>query len=77
LIDWIKDKELMEPAVRYKLGKLTLGQAAREANVSIIRMIEFLMRSGYRSKYSIEDFKRAKEAWERFSAQKHTRSEGK
>lgn len=44
-------------AEKYKRGEITLSKAAEEANITLWEMEEFLIKSGYISKYSIKDLK--------------------
>ncbi len=45
-------------AEKYKKGRITLGKAAEEAETTIWEMEKFLVESGYKSEYSVEDLER-------------------
>ena len=51
--DLIKNKT----AQKYKEGKITLSEAANQAEITIWEMERYLVESGFKSSYSVEDLK--------------------
>ncbi|WP_182126660.1 hypothetical protein [Nitrosopumilus sp. b2] len=57
--------------MKFRLKKITLAQAARESNVTMIEMMEYLINTGYRSSYSIVDFKKSRKNLKPFLKESH------
>ena len=53
-----KDLATKKAAQKYKEGKITISEAARIAGISAWDMEKYLVDSGFRSNYSIEDLKK-------------------
>lgn len=53
----------------YKQGKITMGEAALQANLTIWEMENYLIENGYQSHYSLADFEQ-----ENKLLNKHTKS---
>lgn len=54
----IKEHQKEKAAQLYKEGKITITAAAKIANLTIHEMIDYLIKSGYKIEYTIEDFRR-------------------
>lgn len=55
----MKTKKLVNKAAEnYIKGKITISEAAHQAEVTILDMENYLIEQGYISSYSIEDFER-------------------
>ena len=52
-------------AMLYKSGKITLSEAARRAGLTLWEMEHYLVDSGFKSDYSIEDLQREMELLKR------------
>lgn len=52
--DFIKKKA----AENYIKGKVTISEAAYQAELTILEMEEYLIRQGFASNYSVEDFEK-------------------
>ncbi len=50
-LDLVKEKA----SEKYRAGKTTLSQAARQAGLTLWEMERYLVEQGYKSSYSIED----------------------
>jgi len=50
-LDWAKEKA----AEKYRSGKTTLSEAARQAGLTLWEMEHYLIEQGYKSRYSAED----------------------
>lgn len=54
--DLIKKKTLEN----YLKGKITFSEAAKQSELTILEMEEYIVEQGYESKYSIEDLEKEK-----------------
>ncbi len=45
-------------AIEYRTGKITISEAARKAEVSVWEMEKYLVDSGFKSSYSVEDLEK-------------------
>lgn len=54
----IKEHQKEKAAQLYKKGKITITAAAKAANLTVNEMINYLTKSGYKTEYTIEDFRR-------------------
>ncbi len=59
-INWKKDPKLIRIAARYTAGSILLCDAAQEAGMNTLDFMEYLTSSGYKSKYSKDDFERVR-----------------
>ena len=53
-LDLVKEKA----AEKYRSGKTTLSQAARQADLTLWEMESYLVERGYKSSYSVEDLEK-------------------
>ena len=53
-----RDLAAIKAAQKYKEGKITISEAARKAGISVWDMEKYLVDSGFKSSYSIEDLKK-------------------
>jgi predicted HTH domain antitoxin len=49
--------EKEKAAKRYMEGKISLNNAAENAKLTIPEMVEYLVSKGYKSEYSMDDFR--------------------
>jgi len=54
----IKEHQKEKAAQLYKEGKITITTAAKIANLTVHEMIDYLIKSGYKTEYTLEDFRR-------------------
>jgi len=54
----IKERQKEKAAQLYKEGKITITAAAKTANLTVHEMINYLIKSGYKTEYTLEDFRR-------------------
>ncbi len=52
--DFVKEKA----AEKYLTGKITMSEAARQADLTMWEMEKYLVESGFKSSYSIEDLEK-------------------
>ncbi len=45
-------------AAKYRSGKITLSEAARQAGLTLWEMESYLVERGYKSSYSVEDLEK-------------------
>jgi len=64
--EWTNDSKRLRAAARYTTGSVTLGEAANEAGLTTVEMMELLAGTGFRSNYSWKDFERAQEMLDHF-----------
>ncbi len=53
-----KDLMKQKAAEEYKKGKITISEAAKNAELTIWEMEQYLIEQGYKSSYSIDDLRR-------------------
>jgi predicted HTH domain antitoxin len=60
-------KSLMKKraAEEYRKGKITISEAAKKAELNIPEMEQYLVDSGYKSEYSVEDLRREMKIFEK------------
>lgn len=54
----IKEYQKEKATQLYKKGKITITAAAKMANLTIHEIIDYLIKSGYKAEYTMEDFRR-------------------
>ena len=54
----IREHQKEKAAQLYKEGKITITAAAKTANLTVHEMIDYLIKSGYKTEYTLEDFRR-------------------
>ena len=54
----IREHQKEKAAQLYKEGKITITAAAKTANLTVHEMIDYLIESGYKTEYTLEDFRR-------------------
>jgi len=62
-LNYIKEKILRE----YLEGKITLAEAAKNANFTIWEMEKYLIEKGYKSDYSIEDLEKESDKLKKYA----------
>ncbi len=65
-VKWTDDFAVLPAAAQYAAGQTLLGRAAREAQVTTLELMQYLVEGGYRSRYSVEDFEAARRSLEPF-----------
>lgn len=58
LVSAIQEYQKQKAAQQYKNGKITITAAAKMANITVHEMIDYLIKSGYKTEYTLEDFRR-------------------